>query len=392
MNWRRLIWPKVSWRRTLLKFCDVAGLPVLEPFVRLTMGEDPREQLRGIAKFVLLPAFAIAMFIATWSMAASTIVTDSMQLPSPSSTWAAGQELFAMHFAQRAEDAAKREAKLRQAVTLMAQAKATESQAQTAVDPDQRATMLANALVLKKQAVDAANYRVSSAPTFVKQITTSLKTVFFGFVIATLIAVPLGVLCGMNSWCNAALTPFVQIFKPVSPLAWLPLAFLIIVWAYTGVSPGSMILDDIFNIPADQVKAFLISATTVALCSLWPTLVNTTLGVASVDEDYLNVARVLKLSFAQRLFKIILPASLPLMFAGLRISLGVGWMVLIAADMLAQNPGLGKFVWDEFQNGSSMTYARIAFSVLVIGLIGLLLDRLMICLRNLVSFGTPSAA
>ncbi|MEM7478906.1 MAG: ABC transporter permease, partial [Planctomycetota bacterium] len=244
------------------------------------------------------------------------------------------------------------------------------------------AMLAANAKILKKKALDAANYKVSSAPTFVDQIWNSLGTVFFGFAIATLIAVPLGVMCGMNPWFNAAMNPFIQIFKPVSPLAWLPLAGLVIIWAYSSYKPGETFFD----------KAFLISAVTVSLCSLWPTLVNTTLGVASVDKDYLNVARVLKLSWSQRLFKIILPASLPLMFAGLRISLGVGWMVLIAADMLAQNPGLGKFVWDEFQNGSSVTYARIAFSVIIIGVIGLLLDRIMICLRNLVSFGNPAAA
>ncbi len=372
----------MNWRGGFLKFCAVTGLPVLEPFVRLAFGEDPKEQFREIAKFVLLPSLAILVFLAAWSVAARAIVTDSMRLPSPSSTWAAGQELIAMHFAQSAENAIKKKEKLQDAVTLFAVALATEKKAAVASDPGVRGKLLSNALVLKKQAVEAANYRVSSAPTFVNQIFTSLKTVFFGFAIATVIAVPLGVLCGMSPWFNAALTPFIQVFKPVSPLAWLPLAGLVIIWAYSSYAPGETFFP----------KAFLISAVTVSLCSLWPTLVNTTLGVASVDKDYMNVARVLKLSWSQRLFKIILPASLPLMFAGLRISLGVGWMVLIAADMLAQNPGLGKFVWDEFQNGSSVTYARIAFSVIVIGLIGLALDRAMICLRNLVSFGNPAAA
>ena len=263
----------------------------------------------------------------------------------------------------------------------IAQANAIEQYAQSAPAAQQE-QMLANALALKKKAVTAANYMPSSAPTFVDQIFTSLKTVFFGFAIATLIAVPIGVLCGMNPWFNAAVNPLIQVFKPVSPLAWLPLAGLVIIWAYSGPAGDNPILP----------KAFLISACTVCLCSLWPTLVNTTLGVASVDKDYMNVAKVLKLSWSQQLFKIILPASLPLMFAGMRISLGVGWMVLIAADMLAQNPGLGKFVWDEFQNGSSLTYARIAFSVIIIGLIGLFLDRIMIFLRNLVSFGNPAPA
>ena len=302
-----------------------------------------------------------------------------MRLPGPVTTWNAGAELFAMHSAQRADDTAKKKAKLQEAVKLMAQSQAMEKSAAGA-SGEQKERLLANALVLKKKAVTAANYQPSSAPTFVDQIFTSLKTVFLGFAIATLVAVPVGVLCGMSPWFNAALNPLIQVFKPVSPLAWLPLAFLVIIWAYTG--PDNPLYP----------KAFLISAATVCLCSLWPTLVNTTLGVASVDKDYLNVAKVLKLSWWQQLYKIILPASLPLMFAGMRISLGVGWMVLIAADMLAQNPGLGKFVWDEFQNGSDVTYARIAFSVIIIGLIGLLLDRIMICLRNIVSFGNPSPA
>ena len=371
----------MNWRGKALKFCDVAGLPVLEPFVRLIAGEDVKEQMKGIAKFVVLPVAAVMVFLMVWSAAASTVVTDSMRLPSPSETWQAGKELFAMHSAQRAADQEQKQKKTVQAVQFLAQANSMTKQAESA-SGDQKEKLLANALVLKKKAVQAANYRPSSAPTFVDQIITSLKTVFVGFAIATLIAVPIGVLCGMSPWCNAALTPFIQVFKPVSPLAWLPLAFLVIVWAYSGAQPGETLFE----------KAFLISAITVSLCSLWPTLVNTTLGVASVDKDYMNVARVLKLSWSQQLFKIILPASLPLMFAGLRISLGVGWMVLIAADMLAQNPGLGKFVWDEFQNGSSQTYARIAFSVIIIGLIGLLLDRIMIFMRNLVSFGDAQAA
>ncbi|MCD0458966.1 ABC transporter permease [Roseiconus lacunae] len=371
----------MNWRGNALKFCNVAGLPIVEPFIRLAAGEDVKEQFKSISKFILLPIAAIATFLFLWNAAAKTVVTDSMKLPSPSETWSAGTELFAMHQAQRAADKEQKQEKITEAIQLIAKANYLTAQAESA-DGERQEKLLANALVLKKKAVQAANYRPSSAPTFVDQIFTSLKTVFVGFVIATLIAVPIGVLCGMNPWCNAALTPFIQVFKPVSPLAWLPLAFLIIVWAYSGTKPGETFFE----------KAFLISAVTVSLCSLWPTLVNTTLGVASVDKDYMNVARVLKLSWSQQLFKIILPASLPLMFAGLRISLGVGWMVLIAADMLAQNPGLGKFVWDEFQNGSSQTYARIAFSVIIIGVIGLLLDRVMIFLRNLVSFGNPQAA
>lgn len=353
----------------------------MEPFVRLLAGEDVREQLKGIAKFVVLPAATVCLFLVVWSAAAKTVVTESMRLPSPTDTWNAGVELFAMHSEQRAADRERKKEKTLQAVQFLAQANQMTKRADSASGAN-KAALLSNALVLKKKAVQAANFTPSSAPTFVDQIFTSLYTVFVGFAFATFLAVPVGVLCGMSPWFNAALNPFIQIFKPVSPLAWLPLAFLVIVWAYSGSAPGETLFE----------KAFLISAVTVSLCSLWPTLVNTTLGVASVDKDYMNVAKVLKLSWSQQLFKIILPASLPLMFAGLRISLGVGWMVLIAADMLAQNPGLGKFVWDEFQNGSSQTYARIAFSVIIIGLIGLILDRIMIFMRNLVSFGNPQAA
>ncbi|QEG43030.1 ABC transporter permease [Roseimaritima ulvae] len=371
----------MNWRGKALRFCEISGLPILEPFVRLLAGEEPKEQMKGIAKFLFLPAIAIVGFLFLWSSAAQTVVTKNMKLPGPQETWDAGVQLFEMHARQRADDESKRREKRADAIVVMVEALQVESAAAEA-SPEQREKMLAHVAVLKKQAVQLANYQPSSAPTFVDQIYTSLGTVFFGFFLATVVAVPLGVMCGMSPWFNAALTPAIQIFKPVSPLAWLPLASLVVIWYYNDTPPEGAFFS----------KAFLISAATVSLCSLWPTLVNTAFGVASVDQDYLNVARVLKLTWTQKLFKIILPASLPLMFAGLRISLGVGWMVLIAADMLAQNPGLGKFVWDEFQNGSSLTYSRIAFSVLIIGLIGLVLDRLMICLRNLVSFGNPAAA
>ncbi|QDT08026.1 Bicarbonate transport system permease protein CmpB [Rubripirellula lacrimiformis] len=366
----------MNWRGSLLKFCSVTGMPMLEPFVRLAAGEDVKEQMIGIAKFVVLPVIAMLAFIGMWSAAARTIVSDSVQLPGPMATWTAGVELFAMHTDQRIADRQAKQAKTAEAIDDLAKARGFETlAAQSGGDLSDRYT--AAAVLHRKSALLAANFTPTSAPTFVDQILNSLVTVAFGFLLATAVAIPLGVMCGMSPWFNAAMTPFIQVFKPVSPLAWLPIAAVVIIWAYSDTDPN----DAFFS------KAFLTSAATVSLCSLWPTLVNTTFGVASVDKDYLNVARVLKLSWSQKLFKIILPASLPLMFAGLRISLGVGWMVLIAADMLAQNPGLGKFVWDTYQNGSSVSYARITFSVVVIGVIGLVFDRVMICLRNLVSFG-----
>ncbi len=369
----------MNWRGTALRFCQVTGLPILEPFVRLAAGEDPKEQFQNIFKFIVIPVLATVMFIGLWSVASSKIKTDSAELPSPSSTWAAAQELWHSHRAQKLADAEAIASERSSAIALMQQAKAAEKQAATASAADQK-SLLANAAVLKKKALQAANFVPSSAPTFIDQTWCSIGTVFVGFLIGTIIAVPLGILCGMSPIFNAAMNPVIQLFKPVSPLAWLPIASIVIIWWYSGVSRDEVWFS----------RAFLISATTVSLCSLWPTLVNTALGVSTVNKDYLNVAKVLKLSWWQTLVKIIFPASLPLMFAGLRISLGVGWMVLIAADMLAQNPGLGKFVWDMFQNGSNSTYAKIAVAVLVIGFVGLILDRIMVFLRNLVSFGNPA--
>ena len=215
--------------------------------------------------------------------------------------------------------------------------------------------------------------KYAGSPTYIDQIFTSLKTVFTGFIIAALIAVPLGILCGLSKMFNIAMNPFIQVFKPVSPLAWLPIVMIMIAALYNPKEP-------MFE------KAFLSSAITVSLCSLWPALINTALGVAQIDQDYLNVARVLKLGWWKKVRKIVIPSALPLIFTGLRLSLSVGWMVLIAADMLAQNPGLGKFVWDMFQNGSSQTLAQIMVAVFTIGLIGFALDRMMMILQRAVSF------
>jgi nitrate/nitrite transport system permease protein len=201
-----------------------------------------------------------------------------------------------------------------------------------------------------------------------------LWTVFTGFFLATVIAVPIGVLCGLSSTINTALNPLIQIFKPVSPLAWLPIVTLVVSATYVTESP-------IFQ------KAFITSAITVTLCSLWPALINTAVGVASIDKDLMNVSRVLQLSWFSTVTRIVLPSALPLIFTGLRLSLGVGWMVLIASEMLAQNPGLGKFVWDEFQNGSSQSLGRIMVAVFTIGVIGFLLDRVMQTLQKFFSFG-----
>jgi nitrate/nitrite transport system permease protein len=305
---------------------------------------DPRTLLRTFGA----PALAFALFLGLWSQAAARIETSIGALPGPLHVFGAARSLLAEHREERtkaAEFARRME--------------------------ERRAEALAAGEPWRDR-------RYAGRPTYPDQIATSLKTVFTGFAIASLVGVPLGLLCGTSATVYAALNPLIQLFRPVSPLAWLPIVMIL-------VSALASSQDPWFE------KSFLSSAITVALCSLWPTLVNTALGVASVERDHLNVARVLRLSWPVRIRKIVVPSALPWIFSGLRLSLGVGWMVLIAAEMLAQNPGLGKFVWDMFQNGSSDTLARIMVAVFTIGSIGFALDRLMTALQRAVSHGVRTA-
>jgi len=216
-------------------------------------------------------------------------------------------------------------------------------------------------------------------PTFFDQIITSLWTVLSGFLLATLIAIPLGIVIGLNKHIYNAINPVIQIFKPVSPLAWLPLVTLVVSAVYVSDDP-------VFS------RSFLVSMITVTLCSLWPTLINTSVGVGSVNQDLKNVSKVLRLGWLTYVIKVVIPSAIPLMFTGLRLSLSIAWMVLIAAEMLAQNPGLGKFVWDEFQNGSSSSLSRICVAVLVIGVIGFLLDRTLLLVQRWVNWDKSSVA
>ena len=293
------------------------------------------------------PALAALLFVGMWSLAAAHIETSIGRLPGPSQVAAAAASLWSEHRAERAREAAFEERKLEK-----------RREAEQAGEP------------WKER-------RYAGKPTYLDQIATSLLTVFTAFLIASAVAVPLGVLCGTSPLVYAALNPLIQLFRPVSPLAWLPIVMIVVSALYTSADP-------FFE------KSFLTSAITVALCSLWPTLVNTALGVSSVERDHLNVARVLRLSWAVRVRKIVIPSALPWIFTGLRLSLGVGWMVLIAAEMLAQNPGLGKFVWDMFQSGSSETLAQIMVAVFTIGAIGFALDRIMISLQRAVSHAAPA--
>lgn len=175
----------------------------------------------------------------------------------------------------------------------------------------------------------------------------SIRRVLLGFGLGAIVAIPVGFLIGMSKQAMMALNPVIQIFKPVSPLAWLPIALAI------------------FNL-ADPSAIFVIFIT-----SLWPTIINTALGVSSVSKDYLDVARVLEMPRWRRITKIIWPASLPYIFTGLRISLGIAWLVIVAVEMLTGGSGIGFFVWDEW---SRLNLNSVFLAILVIGLTGLILD------------------
>jgi len=303
------------------------------------------DAMTKIWQTIAIPVISIMIFLFAWQQVASSIHTSLGAIPGPVAVFEETLILWEDHQQTRAKET-----------------KFYERQEKR------------NAAKLKKNPDAEVKIRAyTGKPTYFDQIITSLKTVFMGFVLATAIAVPLGIACGLNKNVNAAFNPLIQIFKPVSPLAWLPIVTMVVSALYVSDDP-------IFD------KSFLTSAITVTLCSLWPTLINTSLGVASIDKDLLNVSRVLRLDAKTTIFKMILPSSLPLIFTGLRLSLGVGWMVLIAAEMLAQNPGLGKFVWDEFQNGSSHSLSRIMVAVFTIGIIGFALDRVMYTLQDFFTF------
>ncbi|TPE53627.1 ABC transporter permease [Amaricoccus solimangrovi] len=324
---------------------ETLGLGFLAPLVKALAGDDPAGNLRSFARLLGIPLIAIALFLLAWGQLAPRVQTSLGALPGPGAVW---EQAVALH-----------------GDYLIDQQKRAEFHAREAA---RNAELAAAGKPVKTHAY-------TGAPTFYAQIWTSIRTVLFGFAIATLFAVPVGILCGLSPTVNLGLTPLIQIFKPVSPLAWLPIVTMVVSALYHTTSGG---------LP----KSFLVSAITVTLCSLWPTLINTGVGVASIDKDLLNVSRVLRLSTWTKITKLVLPSALPLIFTGLRLSLGVGWMVLIAAEMLAQNPGLGKFVWDEFQNGSSNSLARIMVAVLTIGIIGFLLDRIMFAIQSAVSTST----
>ncbi len=346
------------------------GLGFFEPAIRLAYGEEVKKNLIALFKKTLLPILAIGLFIVLWQAGASYLynvekdhktekafetggdaaVTAELtrivsgessinSLPSPGSVLDAFNSLIADHRQIKAKKVAFAE-----------KVQATNEQ---------------------REAQGLAPITYTGRPSFVDQIMTSIKTVFAGFFLALFLAVPVGIVLGLSDTLRSSFNWFIQIFKPVSPVVWFLLVYMIV---------------KTLTLTYDGDVSFIISFIAVGLCSMWATLVNTTLGVSSVDKDYINVAKVLNLGVGQKVFKIVLPSSFPLIFTGLRITISVAWMVLIAIELLSQSPGLGTFVWEEFQNGANDSNAKIIAAMFVIGIIGFLLDRLMFTVQKFVTF------
>ncbi len=191
------------------------------------------------------------------------------------------------------------------------------------------------------------------------QLAWSIGRVGAGYLLAVLVALPAGFLIGMSALMSRALDPFIQVLKPISPLAWMPLAL------YTIKDSG---LSSIF---------------VIFICSLWPMLINTAFGVSAVRKEWLDVARTLEVGTFRRAFTIILPASAPTILTGMRISIGIAWLVIVAAEMLVGGTGIGYFVWNEWNN---LSIAKVITAIVVIGVVGMALDQILAAATRLVTF------
>src|SRR3954453_1082010 len=183
----------------------------------------------------------------------------------------------------------------------------------------------------------------------------SLQLVAKGYVLALVIGTPIGFFLGLSRTFTKTFDPIIQVLRPVSPLAWLPLGLVL----FLGAGKNASELGALF---------------TIAVCAMWPTVLNTAVGVRAIPQDYLNVAKVLKLSRSKTLFKVLIPATLPYMFTGFRLSLGIAWLVIVAAEMLTGRPGVGGFLWQEY---NSLIYEHIILCIITIGVVGFILDRCM---------------
>ncbi|HKY35190.1 MAG TPA: nitrate ABC transporter permease [Polyangiaceae bacterium] len=242
-----------------------------------------------LVKFLLLPLVGAACMLTLWSVASSTFAES---LPSPAKTWEVSKPYILSPFEKRGE-------------------------------------------------LDQGILRFTWY---------SLIRVAKGYALAVLLGTPIGLLLGMSKGFTNTFDPIIQVLRPVSPLAWLPLGLVL----FQKPEPAGIF--------------------TIAMCSMWPTVMNTALGVRSIPQDYINVARVLKLSPWKKLVKVTIPAALPYMFTGFRLSLGIAWLVIVAAEMLTGSPGVGGFLWQEY---NALIYEHIILCILTIGIVGFMLDRVM---------------
>lgn len=247
----------------------------------------------------VLPLLGFALVLAAWSISSATWANN---LPSPLKTWEASRDYVLQPFAKRGE-------------------------------------------------MDQGILRFTWY---------SLVLVAQGYALAIAIGTPIGFLLGLSPTFTRIFDPIIQVLRPVSPLAWLPLG--LVLFLNTGKEAGTF--GALF---------------TIAICSMWPTVLNTAVGVRAVPQDYLNVGRVLKLSRWKMLTKILIPSTLPYMFTGFRLSLGIAWLVIVAAEMLTGRPGVGGFLWQEY---NALVYEHIILSIITIGLVGFVLDRLMSLLEG----------
>ncbi len=194
---------------------------------------------------------------------------------------------------------------------------------------------------------------------FLIQLGHSLARVGLGFALACLVAVPLGFVIGMSPLLDRAFAPFIQVLKPISPLAWMPLA--------------------LYTIKDSSISGIFV----IFICSVWPMLLNTAFGVASVKREWLNVARTLEVSPLRKAFLVVLPAAAPTILTGMRISMGIAWLVIVAAEMLVGGTGIGYFVWNEWNN---LSLSNVIFAIVVIGVVGMLLDLAFAGLQKAVTY------
>lgn len=191
------------------------------------------------------------------------------------------------------------------------------------------------------------------------QLAYSIARVMLGYLLAVIVAIPLGFLIGMSPLVSKALDPFIQILKPISPLAWMPLA--------------------LYTIKDSGLSAIFV----IFICSVWPMLLNTAFGVSAVRKEWINVARTLEVGPIRRAFTVILPAAAPTILTGMRISIGIAWLVIVAAEMLVGGTGIGYFVWNEWNN---LSITNVIIAIFVIGLVGMILDQILARFTRLVTF------